>query len=218
MLRTIIFAGLIMLTTTHAEDGRAVVVLYNSKMPASKSLAEYYAEKRGVPAEQVIGLPLPEKEIISRDDYRKELVEPFLHKLEQLKLMSFVVRKWTNASGKEHDSPLVDQSKIRYAALCFGVPVKIEQDNRIQEPNPENLPAMTIRNEAAVDSELALLPMHYAKFSLNGPIGNRFYAATNLSAMHPTNGVLMVARLDGPTVEIARGLIDKSLQAEKEGL
>lgn len=201
-----------------AEDGSEVVVLYNSRMPSSKSLAEYYAQKRSVPSEQVIGLPLPEKEAMSRDEYRKELLEPFLKKIEQLKIMTFAPRKWTNAALKTMESPLVQSSKVRYAALCYGVPVKVEQDNHIDEPNPENAPAATLRNEASVDSELALLPMHYTKLSLNGPIGNRFYTATNLPAMHPTNGLLMVTRLDGPTVEIARGLIDKSLQAEKDGL
>jgi uncharacterized protein (TIGR03790 family) len=209
---------LMLLGVARADDGSSVVVLYNSRIPASKALAEYYAEKRAVPSQQVIGLPLPDKEAITRDEYQKDLVDPFLHKLEELKLMTFATRKWTNAAGKEQESPLVNESKIRYAALCFGVPVKIEQDNRVHEPNPENLPAPTLRNEAAVDSELALLPMHYAKLSLNGPIGNRFYAATNISSLHPTNGILMVARLDGPTVDIARGLIDKSLQAEKDGL
>jgi tetratricopeptide (TPR) repeat protein len=36
--------------------------------------------------------------------------------------------------------------------------------------------------------------------------------------LHPTNGVLLVARLDGPTPAIARGLVDKALQAEADGL
>jgi uncharacterized protein (TIGR03790 family) len=217
-LRKFILLVLALAAVAHAEDGSAVVVLYNSKMPASKSLAEYYAQKRNVPSEQVIGLPLPADEEISRDAYNKELVEPFLQKLEDLKLMTFAKRMWTNAGGATHESLLVQNSKIRYATLCFGVPVKIAQDSRIEEPNPEHLPAGTLRNEAAVDCELALLPMHYAKLSLNGPIGNRFYGSTNLNALDPTNGILMVARLDGPTVEVARGLVDKALQAEKDGL
>jgi uncharacterized protein (TIGR03790 family) len=218
MLRTIISLLLATFCVTRAEDGSAVVVVYNSKMPASKSLAEYYAEKRNVPSEQVIGLPLPETETISRADYRKQLVEPFLKKLEDAKIMTFAQRKWTNTANQTKESLLVESSKVRYAALCFGVPVKIEQDDSIDEPNPEKLPVLTLRNEAAVDSELSLLPMHHAKLSLNGPIGNRMYAATNRAMMHPTNGVLIVTRLDGPTAEISRGLIDKALQAEKEGL
>src|SRR4051812_18824334 len=222
MFRTLFLTTLALLISvaraSEREPGSSVVVLYNSKMPASKSLAEYYALKRAVPADHLIGLALPEKEAITREEYRKELLEPFLKRIEELKLMTFAERKWTNTAGKIKESPLVTDSSVRYATLCFGVPVKIEQDNRIQEPNPENLPAATLRNESAVDSELALLPMHYAKLSLNGPIGNRWYAATNLASFHPTNGVLMVARLDGPTVEIARGLIDKALQAENDGL
>ena len=222
MLRTILLAALAFLISTprasEREPGSSVVVLYNSKMPASKSLAEYYAQKREIPSDHLIGLPLPEKEAITREEYRTELLEPFLKKIEELKLMTFAARKWTNTAGKVKESPLVTDSRVRYATLCYGVPVKIEQDNTIQEPNPENLPALTLRNESAIDNELALLPMHYAKLSLNGPIGNRWYGTTNLAYLHPTNGVLMVARLDGPTAEIARGLIDKSLQAEKDGL
>src|SRR5215211_1847151 len=130
MTSRILLAAVItlLISLAHAADtGRSVIVLYNSKMPASKAVADYYAQKRDVPPTQVIGLPLPEKEIISRDDYNKELVAPLLQKLEQLKLMEFTARKWTNATGQERESPLVSRSDLRYAALCFGVPLKIEQ-------------------------------------------------------------------------------------------
>jgi hypothetical protein len=36
--------------------------------------------------------------------------------------------------------------------------------------------------------------------------------------MHPTNGILLVTRLDGPSASIARGLVDKALEAETNGL
>ena len=41
---------------------------------------------------------------------------------------------------------------------------------------------------------------------------------TNAANLNPTNDVLMVARLDGPTPEIARGLVDKAMEAETNGL
>jgi hypothetical protein len=41
---------------------------------------------------------------------------------------------------------------------------------------------------------------------------------TNEALLHPTHGVLLVTRLDGPNAEIARGLIDKALQGERDGL
>jgi uncharacterized protein (TIGR03790 family) len=74
------------------------------------------------------------------------------------------------------------------------------------------------RNEAAVDSELALLPFKKGKRIIGGPLRNPAYGQTNLSVLHPTNGVFLVTRLDGPTPEIARGLVDKALIAEEEGL
>jgi uncharacterized protein (TIGR03790 family) len=53
---------------------------------------------------------------------------------------------------------------------------------------------------------------------LTGPLRNWVYTSTNRAFLHPTNGLLMVSRLDGPDANIARGLVDKALQAEADGL
>ena len=82
----------------------------------------------------------------------------------------------------------------------------------------ENLRPEMRRDEAAVDSELALLPLIEEKLPLAGPLRNPVYTTTNAAMLHPTNGVLLVTRLDGPTPAIARGLVDKALQAEADGL
>jgi uncharacterized protein (TIGR03790 family) len=74
------------------------------------------------------------------------------------------------------------------------------------------------RNDAAVDSELAWLPLVKTDFVLTGPFPNWLYGATNAAILNPTNGILLVARLDGPTADIARGLADKAMQAERDGL
>lgn len=206
------------LTALRADDGSSVVVLYNSNLPASKSVAEHYARKRSVPAGQVIGLPLPEKEAITRDEYKTQLADPFLRKLEDLKIFTFKPGFHTNSAGKVQDIKVVATSKVRYATLCYGVPLKIEADLKINEPGFENARPENRRNEAAVDNELALLPLHYAAVPISGPFVNRLYALTNHTYFHPTNGILMVARLDGPTPEIAAALVDKAMQAEQDGL
>jgi uncharacterized protein (TIGR03790 family) len=72
-------------------------------------------------------------------------------------------------------------------------------------------------NEAAVDSELAWLPLLKEKIPLTGPLPNPFYGCTNPATLNCTNGLLLVARLDGPTPEIAKALVDKSLAAESNG-
>jgi uncharacterized protein (TIGR03790 family) len=112
----------------------------------------------------------------------------------------------------------LDESKIRYAVLCYGVPVRISHDPSYQDGASAKLRPEMRRNEAAVDSELALLPLINEKVPLDGPLRNTLYAATNEAMLHPTNGLLLVTRLDGPTPEIARGLVDKALQGEADGL
>jgi uncharacterized protein (TIGR03790 family) len=109
-------------------------------------------------------------------------------------------------------------SKIRYTVLCYGVPLKITPDINIHENVAEKMQPELRRNEAAVDSELAWLPLLHMEFPLTGPFPNWLYGATNAALFDPTNGILLIARLDGPTVEIANGLVDKAVQAERDGL
>jgi hypothetical protein len=57
------------------------------------------------------------------------------------------------------------------------------------------------RNGAAVDSELACLPqLAMPAITLAGPHFNPLYGTTNAAMLHPTNGILLVTRLDGPTL------------------
>jgi uncharacterized protein (TIGR03790 family) len=112
----------------------------------------------------------------------------------------------------------VVSSKIRYLVLCYGVPLKISKDVTLKEAAEESMRPELRRNEACVDSELALLPMLNLNLPLAGPLPNPIYGVTNAALIHPTNGVLIVARLDGPTPEIARALVDKALVAERDGL
>jgi uncharacterized protein (TIGR03790 family) len=109
-------------------------------------------------------------------------------------------------------------AKIRYAALCYGVPLKILRDAGLEEEGMDKLPLQFQRNEAAVDSQLCLLPVSEQKLMWTGPLPSPFYGVTNDSLLHPTNGILLVTRLDGPSAWIAQGLVDKALEAETNGL
>jgi uncharacterized protein (TIGR03790 family) len=102
--------------------------------------------------------------------------------------------------------------------LCYGIPLKIAPDPNLHETIKKGAPVELQRNEAAVDSELAWLPLIEMNVLLSGPLPNWTYGTTKEAALNPTNGILLVARLDGPTPEIARGLVDKALEAERDGL
>ena len=71
---------------------------------------------------------------------------------------------------------------------------------------------------AAVDSELALLLVeNYPKVSwLPNPLNLRFDKEPAMQRFR--RAVVMVGRLDGPTPEIARRLVDDALETEKNGL
>ncbi|MEP6663159.1 MAG: TIGR03790 family protein [Verrucomicrobiota bacterium] len=199
-----------------AESGEAVVVVYNSSLPESKEVAQYYAGRRKVPENQVVGFALPKEESMSRAEFRNDLEKPLLKYLESKKIFVF----HPNLDRATNDTALwkLDDTKVRYLVLCYGVPARIRRDESLVENGMEKLRAELRRNEAAVDSELALLPLHNPKRMLAGPAGNPFYKTTNSAALHPTNGILMVARLDGPGAAIAKGLVDKAMEAETNGL
>lgn len=198
-----------------ADDGGSVLLVYNSSMPASKEVADHYASRRNVPANQIIGLDLPQVETISRDDFETKLQQPLWSELRSRKLLKF-------RDPPREPSPTpqsnVSEAKVRYVVLCYGVPVKILPDTTRKEEITEKLPLELRRSEAAVESELALLPLLDQKLPIYGPLNNHTVLTTNRFSIGPTNGLLMVSRLDGPTVEIARGLVDKAIQAENEGL
>lgn len=198
------------------EPGNSVVVVYNSKLPESKQIAEHYAEQRNVPSDQVFGFALPVDETMTRKQYRDQLEKPLLKRLESGGLMQFASAR--SRRGESEQPPLPVNASIRYVVLCYGVPLKIAADPRLKEDDFKTLRPELQRNEAAVDSELALLPLDRFKRPLYGLVANRAYTATNAALLHPTNGILMVARLDGPSAAVARGLVDKALEAERNGL
>ena len=199
--------------------GDEVVLIYNSRVPESKAIATYYAGKRHVPKEQIFGFEMTTAEEISRAEFRDALQKPLAKKLEANKLwrIGTLETRGTNGEPVRLEGRVVE-SKIRYVVLCYGVPLKILRDASLKEPAEETMRPEFRRNEAAVDSELACLPRLNQKLPLAGPLHNPVYTTTNAALIHPTNGVLMVARLDGPTPEIAHALVDKALQAETDGL
>jgi uncharacterized protein (TIGR03790 family) len=196
-----------------------VIVLYNKKLPESKGVAEYYAEKRGVPKKQILGFNLTTNEEMSRAEFREDLQKPLAKILESEKLWhiaSQLMPATTNA--RAHMEWRVMQSKIRYAVLCYGMPLRIAEDPTVHESAIENARPEMRRNVAAVESDLAVLPLIEQHPPIGGPLRNWAYGVTNSAMLHPTNGILLVTRLDGPSAAIARGLVDKAMQAEQDGL
>lgn len=208
--------------TTVRAAGNEVLVIYNARMPASEAVARHYARKRSVPESQVLGLALPDGANLSRSDYVLSLQEPIRRHLADKGLAEWVNDPGAPNQGRKGASagPRVRlrlvRSEIRYLLLCHGVPWYIPHDPSLRS-DIEGVPAQFQRNDASVDDELALLP----RLGFDDPIAtapNPVVGATNSARIHPTNGVFMVTRLDGPTPEISQGLVDKAMEAESRGL
>ncbi len=218
--RVLLLALLLRAVPSLFGGGGEVVVVYNTKAGAdSRSVAEHYAKRRGVPAKQVLGLALPTTENMTRAQYRQELAEPLLKACEARDLITFhglIIPAEEGRPGRVVNVPVA--AKIRYLVLCYGVPLRILRDDTLQEAGAERLQPPLRRNEAAVDNELALLPAFWQGYQLAGPTRNPVYDTVDADFIQITNRALMVARLDGPSAAIARGLVDKAMNAEANGL
>src|SRR5207244_2818248 len=72
-----------------AEAGSSVVVVYNQNLPESKALAEFYASRRGVPANQLFGVDVSAaSEVMTRTAFRDKLQDPLFKWLVKEKLFT----------------------------------------------------------------------------------------------------------------------------------
>ena len=195
-------------------DPTRIVVLANSKDPQSLQLAQYYAQKRAIPSTHVLSLPLSTKETIDWDDYVASLHNPLLAICQERGWVSGVPSSQPDEQGRHH--LLVAVPALDYLVCMRGVPVRIKaspaKDGRKRKLSPKSKQT----NAAAVDSELALL-FASGQRTRQGAVPNPYFQ--NVHPEHSDASRLIgVARLDGPTVQGVVRMIDRTLEAEAQGL
>jgi uncharacterized protein (TIGR03790 family) len=189
-------------------DAAATLVVFNENDRDSAALARFYAEKRGVPKEQVLGLKCSKNEEISRDEYDRTIAEPLRR--------AFTANFWWKLRDPESPLGPVEANKIRFVALMRGVPVKIAEvanyaGDKVTGPAP-----VGNTNHAAVDSELAVLGLR--THVISGVVLNPYFRSFSPIADAHRPELLLVCRLDAPTPEIVRRMITDAIAAEEEGL
>ena len=198
-----------------SREAAATLVVFNTRDPDSRALAEYYAQRRLVPDEQVIGLDCPTEEEITRKQYIDTIEVP-LRKL-------FERKEWWEARAGFGGETEVTGSRIRYVALIRGIPLKIKTTivppgpDKPAPPRPNGGDPVGGHDEASVDSELSVLGAFQKDcFGIvNNPYYRRFAPILDSAV---TAGLLLVCRLDAPTADTVRRMIDDSLEAETCGL
>ena len=208
LLFTLSFWPLRQVVAVPNELANATIVVYNEAVPEGKILASYYAGKRAIPEDHIVALKCTKEEVISRSEYDSQIVEPLRRAFDQH-------HWWTTETSAGQTE--VTNNSIRFVALIFGMPLKISSTSNYPGDQPDSSKPFGSTNEAAVDSELATLG--FFTHQISGPIPNPYYRdQTPIIFPGYLPKLLLVTRLDGPTVTDVRRMIDDGLRAEKRGL
>ncbi len=231
----VIIALLVTMVPLRALEPSEIVIVANRLVPSSREVAEHYAAKRGVPKGNIVEIVSSRSEDITREEYDRQLVGTLREKLSDRKdaikcLLTVygvplrVGAKLPSAEEKEQLAEL----KEKLAVVKKGI-ADLEK-----KPNPDAVDLLAARSDlrrfteremtlshqesnACVDSELMLLwwtDYPLARWVPN-PLHWQFPAEKRTKSMPP---VLLVSRLDGPTPEIAKRLVDDAVEVEKTGL
>jgi len=194
-----------------------LLVVYNQNDPDSKGLADYYASKRNIPAERVFGIACPLTEEITRSQYELTIRQPILAYLYQ---KDWISRRSESVHYGNRTLQLLvaNYNDIWAIVLIRGVPLKIAEDPETEDGMEKEPELQT--NAAAVDSELALLPIFglpYGGFVPN-PFFDRDSTGEIRSGPELSTKIILVTRLDGPKPSDVRRMIDNSIWAEQNRL
>jgi uncharacterized protein (TIGR03790 family) len=194
-----------------------LLVVYNANDPDSKGLAEYYASQRLIPEERVLAISCPLAEEITRAQFDDTIRAPIVSYLCQKNWM-FRVPEMTRIGNRSLDLLVAVRNDIWAIVLIRGVPLKIAPDPS-KEDSMEPQPIFET-NAAAVDSELALLPVFGLPEGGYVPsvfFDNQVQGIKRVGAELARN-MILVTRLDGPQPSDVRRMIDDTIYAEKNRL
>jgi uncharacterized protein (TIGR03790 family) len=184
----------------HPEAARTLV-LASENVPEGVDVARHYMAARGIPAGNLCMVRAPAREEVSREEFNETLWQP---------LRAFLARWEGRLDVALPDGTVrlqLDNRKAKYLVPVFGVPIKIG--------GYEQAKTMYLSTAAAVDSELALLPT--GEHKLVGGLGNPYFGANAPFGPPLDNAMILVTRLDGPSPQIVRRLVDDAVGAEAGG-
>ena len=232
----LLLLGVVCLSPAHCQalEPHEILVLANKNAARSVGLARYYMEGRGIPEGHLLQLWVTDKERCSREDYEKKMVGPVRRYLKEkdpeghirclLTMYGLPLKvaapKMTSKEKKELDrlkkkqGSLKERLKVikdREGGQSKGIKKELEMfKNRISSLEKRD-------QGSSLDSEIALVLKE--DYSLAKWIPNPFFAGYRGREIEDMRDeVLMVSRLDGPSDEIVRRIIDDSIATEKTGL
>ncbi|MFT3991749.1 MAG: TIGR03790 family protein [Luteolibacter sp.] len=183
-----------------------VAVLFNSSDPESVKLAGFYQVKRGVPEGNMIGLPMPAAQDISREQYDSAIRDPLRAEFKE--------RGWVQLARDPKGIVLPVRNKIRVVLTMRGVPLRIQAAETKTPADPKNPVAND--NKASVDSELAMFAVD--GLPTDGVLKNAYFQNTASITDAKLPFEVLTARIDAPSVATCERMINDAIETEKTGL
>ncbi len=236
-IRTVLISCLIFFAAApgYALEPNQILVIANSDVAASVQLAQYYCAKRDVPVGNILALPLGTglSDTITRDGYEKQLVEPIRKKLYSREFAGKIrclltaygvpikVGRRRPLKGQQNKLKQLKEQQER-------VKKTLEQLEQSGVANTSRETKDIKRKLAQLQSEIDYITGKETGACVDSELSMVLFGDYELHQWQPNKlkykipywdfKSLMVCRLDGPGLNIVKGLIDKALTAEKTGL
>jgi len=205
-----------------ALDPASVIVLANADLNDSIAVAEKFMRLRNIPDRNLIALPMSLEERVSRDYFNKSIHNPLLKALIDRELIN-AMESNLDSLGRLEVTLL--ENDLRVLVTCYGVPVHVTNApvedlefrnstlGRNSSLHEQIKGGPLAKSEASVDGELTVLLRN--EMPLKGFIPNPFFRNDpNI----PTQDILKVTRLDGPSARHVLRMLDRTIEAERTGL
>jgi uncharacterized protein (TIGR03790 family) len=180
--------------TAQAPPNGRVLVVYNAEVPQSKQIAAYYMSKRAIPEKNRCKVDVSSTDQLEQDEFDSSVKRP--------------IRKCLESAGK---------NKILYIVFSYKTPWLLEigrqtyaLDQFIADIWDEYLP-----ERAANTSEVQ---PYFGIAQSEGDLYQPYVPLADFRAQPNAPDIYSVWRLDAPTPALAKGLVDKALYAEANGL
>lgn len=187
-----LLAGLSMQAQSSLND--RVLVVYNPTLRDSKEVALYYLAKRAIPKTNTCEIKTSTTEQIKQDEFDSAVKAP--------------IRKCLERIGKD---------KILYIVFSYQTPWLLEMgpqtnalDQFVADIWDEYLPERTA-NQSEVQP-------YFGKAQTEGDLYEAYVPLADFRQQPSAKTIYSVWRLDAPTPALAKGLVDKALYAEANGL
>ena len=188
-------------------DPARTAVLVNSDRPDGLAIAQVFMARRGIPATNLISLPLGPAETLGWADYSTKLLGPLRAQLLAKGLLAGQPEAATDARGRAGFVPTAE-ARLRWLVLIHGVPLRIAPSGL----KPLNAANPVKGDHASVDSELATIAL--PNLDPEGARPNPWFGHADAAG----DGYIRTARLDGPTANATLEALRGAWAAEDQGL